>query len=61
MGQRLTDMTTRRVIIGIFIMLLFVPGFNINAGIYGDYPCREAGRNGVRGLEWIACDGSGVE
>ena len=37
MGQKLSDMTTQKVIVGILAMLLIVPAFNIYSGLYGDY------------------------
>ncbi|KAK9817269.1 hypothetical protein WJX72_012075 [[Myrmecia] bisecta] len=37
-GQKLSDLTTRRVIIGVLGLLLVIPAFNINSGLYGDYP-----------------------
>ena len=37
MGQKLSDLTTQKVIVGILAMLLIVPAFNIYSGLYGDY------------------------
>ena len=35
-GQKLSDLTTLRVVIGILALLLIIPAFNINSGLYGD-------------------------
>lgn len=37
-GQKLLDLTSQRVIISILALLLIIPGFNINSGLYGDSP-----------------------
>ena len=37
-AQRLSDLSASRVVVGVLALLLAIPGFNINSGIYGDYP-----------------------
>ena len=37
MGQKLSDLTSQRVIVLILAMLIMIPGFNWNSGLYGDY------------------------
>ena len=37
MGQRLSDLTSQRVIVLILTMLIMIPGFNWNSGLYGGY------------------------
>eukprot|EP00891_Asterochloris_glomerata_P009900 jgi/Astpho2/9900/e_gw1.00152.86.1_t len=37
-GQMLSNLTTSRVIVGVLTLLLFIPCFNLNSGLYGDYP-----------------------
>ena len=36
-GQKLSDLTSQRVIVLILAMLIMIPGFNWNSGLYGDY------------------------
>jgi hypothetical protein len=36
--QRLADLSASRVVVGVLALLLAIPGFNINSGLYGDYP-----------------------
>lgn len=36
-GQKLSDLTSQRVIVLILTMLLIIPGFNWNCGLYGGY------------------------
>jgi hypothetical protein len=36
-GQRLSDLTSQRVIVLILAMLVVIPGFNWNSGLYGGY------------------------
>ena len=38
MGQKLSDLTSQRVIVLILTMLICIPGFNWNSGLYGAYP-----------------------
>ena len=42
-GQRLSDLSASRVVVGVLALLLAIPSFNINSGIYGDYPSLAAG------------------
>ena len=37
MGQKLSDLTSQRVIVLILTMLIMIPGFNWNSGLYGGY------------------------
>ena len=37
MGQKLSDLTTQKVIVGILAILLIIPVFNIYSGLYGTY------------------------
>lgn len=37
MGQKLSDLTSQRVIVLILTMLIMIPGFNWNSGLYGNY------------------------
>lgn len=37
-GQKLSDLTTLRVVIGILALLLIVPAFNIASSLYGNAP-----------------------
>ena len=37
-GQRLADLAAARVVVGVLALLLAIPGFNINSGLYGDPP-----------------------
>ena len=37
-GQRLADLSAARVVVGVLALLLAIPGFNINSGLYGDPP-----------------------
>lgn len=37
-GQKLSDLTTLRVVIGILALLLIVPAFNITSALYGNAP-----------------------
>ena len=37
-GQKLSDLTTLRVVIGILAVLLAVPAFNITSSLYGNPP-----------------------
>ena len=43
MGQKLSDLTSQRVIVLILAMLIMIPGFNWNSGLYGDYSSNFAG------------------
>lgn len=36
-GQKLSDLTSQRVIVLILTMLIMIPGFNWNSGLYGGY------------------------
>jgi len=36
-GQKLSDLTSQRVIVLILAMLIMIPGFNWNSGLYGNY------------------------
>jgi hypothetical protein len=36
-GQKLSDLTSQRVIVLILTMLIMIPGFNWNCGLYGGY------------------------
>ena len=36
-GQKLSDLTTQKVIVGILALLLIIPVFNIYSGLYGTY------------------------
>ena len=36
-GQKLSDLTTQKVIVGILAILLIIPVFNIYSGLYGTY------------------------
>ena len=42
-GQKLFDITARRVIVGILTLLLVIPVFNIYSGLYGDYAALTTG------------------
>ena len=48
MGQKLSDLTSQRVIVLILTMLICIPGFNWNSGLYGGYPSAFVG--GLGGL-----------
>lgn len=37
-GQKLSDLTTSRVVVLVLSMLFILPWFNIGGGIYGNYP-----------------------
>ena len=37
-GQKLSDIITLRVVLGILALLVIVPGFNVNSNLYGDTP-----------------------
>ncbi len=37
-GQKLSDLTSQRVIVLILTMLIVIPGFNWDSGLYGGYP-----------------------
>ncbi len=36
-GQKLSDLTSQRVIVLILTMLIMIPGFNWNSGLYGNF------------------------
>lgn len=36
-GQKLSDLTTQKVIVGILAILLIIPVFNVYSGLYGNY------------------------
>ena len=42
-GQKLSDLTSQRVIVGILAMLFFIPGFASNYVIWGAYPSLAGG------------------
>ena len=42
-GQKLTDIVTLRVVLGILALLVIVPGFNVNSNLYGTEPDMVAG------------------
>lgn len=42
-GQKLSDIITLRVVLGILALLVIVPGFNVNSNLYGDTPDLVAG------------------
>ena len=42
-GQKLSDLTSQRVVVGILAMLFFIPGFASNYLIWGTYPSLAGG------------------
>lgn len=42
-GQKLSDLTSQRVVVGILAMLFFIPGFASNYIIWGTYPSLAGG------------------
>ena len=42
-GQKLSDIITLRVVLGILALLVIIPGFNINSNLYGQTPDLVAG------------------
>ena len=43
MGQKLSDLTSQRVVVGILTMLFFIPGFASNYMLWGAYPSLAGG------------------
>lgn len=42
-GQKLSNLTSQRVVVGILTMLFFIPGFASNYILWGSYPSFAAG------------------
>ncbi|KAG2495222.1 hypothetical protein HYH03_006828 [Edaphochlamys debaryana] len=58
-GQKLEELTTRRIIVGVLIMILLVPAFDTRLGTFGRP--RTAGETGLKMLHWMAvADGAGT-
>lgn len=56
-GQKLSDLTTQKVIVGILTLLLIIPVFNIYSGLYGTYSPLDQG--GLQMLHDLYLDVSG--